>query len=121
MKSILLVEDTSHLAEEIADILRMEGYEATVAANAVNALELLLQSGPDLIITDLLMPGMDGFEFIEHVRSMAPFKSTPIIILSAMTAPEDRTHGATVGADLFIQKPCKTHELVMSINSLLKE
>ena len=75
MKRILLVEDTSHLSEEIADILRLEGFLVTSANNGLRALELLHSSRPDLIITDLLMPGMDGFELIGQVRSMASFRS----------------------------------------------
>lgn len=119
MKNILLVEDTAHLSEEIADILRMEGYRVIAAGNALKALEILPEAKPDLIITDLLMPGMDGFEFIRLVRSVVSFKSTPIIILSAKTSLEDKIHGKEVGANAFIQKPCKAHELVESINSLL--
>jgi DNA-binding response OmpR family regulator len=120
MKKILLVEDTAHLSEEIADILRMEGYQVTLANNGVRALELLPKSKPDLIITDLLMPGIDGFELIQRVRSMSSFKSIPIIILSAKTSNEDKIRGKDVGASAFVQKPCKAHELIASIHSLIK-
>jgi DNA-binding response OmpR family regulator len=119
MKRILLVEDTAHLAEEIADILRLEGYLVAVANNGLRALERLPESRPDLIITDLLMPGMDGFELIKQVRSMASLKSIPIIILSAKTSEADRIRGKEAGADAFVVKPCKTHELLASINSLI--
>ena len=119
MKGILLVEDTSHLSEEIADILRLEGYQVAIANNGLRALELLPSSRPDLIITDLLMPGMDGFELIKQVRSTASFKSIPILILSAKTSEADRVRGKDVGADAFLMKPCKAHELIASINSLL--
>ena len=119
MKRILLVEDTLHLSEEIADILRLEGHLVTIAHNAIRALEILPKSNPDLIITDLLMPGMDGFAFIQMVRSIATFQSIPIIILSAKTSNEDKIRGMEVGADAFIRKPCKAHELITSINALL--
>jgi len=119
MKRILLVEDTSHLSEEIADILRLEGYRVSIANNGLRALELLPSSRPDLIITDLLMPGMDGFELIKQIRSLASFKAIPILILSAKTSEADRSRGKDVGADAFLVKPCKAHELIASINSLL--
>ena len=119
MKRILLVEDTSHLSEEIADILRLEGYQVSTATNGLLALEHLPGFSPDLIITDLLMPVMNGFEFIKQVRSMASLKSTPIIILSAKTSEADKVLAKEVGADAFIVKPCKGHELVASINSLI--
>jgi DNA-binding response OmpR family regulator len=120
MKRILLVEDTPHLSEEIADILRMEGYQVTVVNNGLEALALLSEAKPDLIITDLLMPKMDGYEFVREIRSMTPFGSIPIVILSARTSAADKTHGMEVGANAFIQKPCKAHELVTSIKSLLR-
>jgi DNA-binding response OmpR family regulator len=120
MKRILLVEDTAHLSEEIADILRLEGYMVKIAASAMHALELLPKASPDLIITDITMPRMDGFELIKQVRSMESFKSIPIIILSAKTSEMDRIRGKEVGADAFIVKPCKAHELIASIDSLLK-
>jgi DNA-binding response OmpR family regulator len=120
MKKILLVEDTAHLSEEIVDILRMEGFEVTSAQNAERGLEILSAAMPDLIITDLLMPGMDGFELIQRVRAMPSARSLPIIILSAKTSPEDRVRGTEVGANAFVQKPCKAHDLIESINELLK-
>ena len=120
MKKLLLVEDTAHLSEEIADILRLEGYQVTAASNALRALEALPGTNPDLIITDLLMPGMDGFELIRKVRLMPAFKSTPIVILSAKTSNEDRMKGMALGANAFIQKPCKAHELIEGISKLLK-
>ncbi len=119
MKKILLVEDTAHLAEEVADILKMEGFEVRVATNGIHGLELISEAKPDLIITDLLMPGMDGFEFIRNVRSQPDLKSIPIVVLSAKTAQSDRISVIEAGADSFIQKPCKAHELIASINSLL--
>ena len=120
MKQILLVEDTLHLAEEIADALRLEGYLVSRSGSALHALTILSRFTPDLIITDLLMPVMNGFELIQHIRSTASLKSIPIIILSAKTSPADKMRGAEVGANAFIQKPCKIHELVASITSLIK-
>src|SRR5258706_3289381 len=120
MKKILMVEDTAHLSEEIADILRLEGYLATIVDNGRRALELLREFSPDLIITDLLMLRMDGFELIKQVSSMASFKSIPIIIFSAKTSNADKIRGNQVGADAYLQKPCKAHELMTCINSLLQ-
>jgi DNA-binding response OmpR family regulator len=120
MKRILLVEDTSHLSEEIVDILRLEGYRVEVASSGLKALERLPETRPDLIITDLLMPGMDGFEFIKQVRSSVNFKLIPIIILSAKTSAADQVLGKEAGADAFLTKPCKAHELVAAIDYLLE-
>jgi DNA-binding response OmpR family regulator len=119
MKKLLVVEDTLHLAEEISDMLRMEGYNVTVGNTGSHALEILEHLRPDLIITDLLMPGIDGFELIERIRKMDWLRTIPIIILSAKTSETDLTRGIAAGADDFILKPCKSHELLASITSLL--
>jgi DNA-binding response OmpR family regulator len=117
--SILLVEDTSHLAEEIADILTLEGYKVTVATGGVQALLLLNQTRVDLIVTDLLMPVMDGFVLIEHIRGHDTLKSIPIIILSAKASESDRVRGLKIGANAFIVKPCKSHQLLEAVEELI--
>jgi DNA-binding response OmpR family regulator len=119
MIKVLLVEDTVQLAEEISDILRLEKFDVTLARNGQHALELLPASQPDIIVTDLLMPVMDGFQLVEQVRSTAALNAIPIIILSAKSSPEDQAKGRSLGANMFVQKPCKAHELVSAINALL--
>jgi DNA-binding response OmpR family regulator len=119
-KSILLVEDTAHLAEEISDILTLEGYDVTVADGGIQGLEFLNQRRPDLIITDLLMPGIDGFELITRIRAVDLFKSIPIIILSAKSAENDKARGMQVGANAYIVKPCKSHQLLDAVRTLMK-
>jgi DNA-binding response OmpR family regulator len=115
VKKILLVEDTADLAEEIVDVLQLSGYEVQWASGGIKAIEMLKAYPADLVITDLLMPGMDGYQLILALRSMAPFKTLPIIILSAKTAPSDRLKGTEVGANGFVGKPCKAHELISAI------
>lgn len=119
MTRILLAEDTSQLAEEISDILRLEKFDVVIARNGKEALDLMSARRPDLVITDLLMPVMDGFELIERIKSNPELKSIPVITLSAKASPEDRAHAQAAGADRFVQKPCKAHELVSAIRSLL--
>jgi DNA-binding response OmpR family regulator len=119
MKKILLVEDTAHLAEEIVDILTLEGFDVRVAINGIQGLEFLKEALVDLIVTDLLMPGMDGFELIRQVRGNAKTKTIPIIVLSAKRADEDRSLTKELGANGFVSKPCKAHELLAAINSAL--
>lgn len=121
MKKILLVEDTLLLAEEIVDMLRLEGYQVTHALNGVLGILLLANIRPDLIITDLLMPGMDGFEFIKRVRNRPDLTSIPIIILSAKISDEDKSMGVQLGASDFIQKPCKSNVLLASIKKLIEK
>jgi DNA-binding response OmpR family regulator len=119
MKKILLVEDTRHLSEEIADVLKLEGFQVITAMNALKALEVLPASTPDLVITDLQMPWMDGFEFIRLVRALPSFQTLPIIILSANGSSENRERGMAAGANAFLLKPCKLTEMVATIRALL--
>lgn len=119
MTRILLAEDTIQLAEEISDILRLEKFDVVIARNGREALDLLIITRPDVVITDLLMPVMDGFELIEKIKSNPELKSIPVITLSAKAAPEDRARAQAAGADRFVQKPCKAHELISAIRSLL--
>lgn len=118
MKKILLVEDTLHLAEEISDLLRMAGYDVMMVSNGLSALGVLKTFKPDLILTDLLMPGMDGFELIGRIRGMEDYGHVPIVIFSAKAQEEDRYRAMLVGADEFISKPCQATELLAAISTL---
>lgn len=119
MKRILVVEDTLALAKELSDILKMEGYDVVVMAAAPLALDFLQSAKPDLIITDLLMKDVDGFEFISAVRLMPACNETPIIILSASASEEARRKGEERGANLFIKKPCDIQHLIKAVRGLI--
>lgn len=121
MKKILLVEDTPSLAEEIMDILRMESFDVTLAINGRDAMEQLAREPADLIISDLFMPEMDGFQLISALRNHPSLGETPIIILSARTTSETIDKVLSLGSDLFIQKPCDSQYLVASIKKILKK
>jgi len=118
MKRVLLVEDTIELAEEIADIFRLEGYHVTTASNGTDALDRLREFNPDIIVTDLLMPGMDGFKLVEKIRTLS--STIPIVILSAKTAESDISLGKALGANAFVRKPCKGTDLVSIVAKLIQ-
>jgi two-component system response regulator CpxR len=121
MTKILLVEDTPSLAMEIMDILRMESFEVTLANNGRDAMELLSRQPADIVISDLFMPEMDGFQLISSIRSHASLRETPIIILSARTTNDTIDKVMALGSDLFIQKPCDSQYLVASIKRMIAE
>ncbi len=118
--SILIVDDTALLAEAIADMLRMEGFTVTLAANGMEALAVLEQESHDLIISDLRMPIMDGIEFIKQVRRHSVLQDTPIIVLSAQADEANKRESKQAGADLFLTKPFDESELLSSIHFLLQ-
>ena len=121
MKRILLVEDTPSLALEIVDILQMESFDVTLATNGKDAMELLARWRADIVISDLFMPGMDGFQLISSIRNHPTLRETPIIILSARTTNDTIDKVMALGSDLFIQKPCDSQYLVASIKRLIAE
>lgn len=121
MTTILLVEDTSSLAAEIIDILRMENFNVSLAKNGSDALNQLRINMPDIVISDLFMPELDGFQLITALKNDNKLKHLPIIILSARTTPDTIEKVKELGADLFIQKPCDSRYLVDSIKGVLKK
>ncbi len=118
--SILLVDDTILLAEAIADMLGMEGFRVTHAANGADALAMLERGKYDLILTDLRMPGMDGIEFIKRVRSSEALLTIPIIVLSAQASGGSKLECTQAGANLFLIKPFDEQELISAINHFLE-
>jgi DNA-binding response OmpR family regulator len=121
MTKILLVEDTPSLAAEIIDILRMEDFDVSLAKNGLDALNQLRVNLTDIVISDLFMPEIDGFQLITELKNDGKLKHIPIIILSARTTSDTIEKVMELGADLFIQKPCDSRYLVSSINMVLKK
>src|SRR3990170_110139 len=116
MTKVLLVEDTPSLAAEIMDILRMEDFNVSLAKNGLDALNQLRVNLADIVISDLFMPEIDGFQLITEIKNDEKLKHIPIIILSARTTADTIEKVMELGADLFIQKPCDSRYLVGSIN-----
>lgn len=121
MTRILLVEDTPSLAMEIMDILQMEQFDVSLAVNGRDALKQLNVKLADIVISDLFMPEIDGFQLISAMRNDVTLAEIPIIILSARTTSDTIEKVMALGSDLFIQKPCDSQYLVGSIKKLLNE
>jgi len=119
MKKVLLVEDTPSLAENISDILQNLGFVVTLAENGIEGLHAL-KTAPDLIITDVFMPAMDGLEFIKAIRKLPEWSSIPIIVLSAKATPEDIKLGKHAGANAYLTNPCTAEELIDAISKLIQ-
>jgi DNA-binding response OmpR family regulator len=120
-KKIILVEDTADLRNNMAELLTMEKYEVLEAANGAEAMALLKRIIPDLIITDLLMPTMDGFDFIKAVRQNPNYKNVPILVFSATPAHTSEKKVLELGANAYLKKPSTLENLVSSVNKLIKK
>jgi DNA-binding NarL/FixJ family response regulator len=118
-KRLLVVDDEPNLLVAVAACLRGEGYEVTTARSGREALVRLAETMPDLIISDIRMPGMDGYTLARHVRSSARTALVPIVFLTAKDEMADRVEGFRNGVDAYLTKPFEPDELVAVIKSIL--
>lgn len=118
--SLLIVEDDTQLANNMALILKMEGFDVRVASDGLAGLAMLRHKRPDLILCDILMPEMDGYAFRETVQNMPLTAKIPFVFLSALTEPEEVRKGMLAGADDYLPKPCSAEDLVAAVNARLK-
>lgn len=114
---ILIVEDNDELAEVLLDFLRAEGYEAEIAGNGYEALELFSAHSPRLVILDIMLPGMDGFTVCTEIRRLS---DVPVIIVSARGEKTDMLDGLGMGADDYIEKPYDIDILLAKINGIFE-
>lgn len=114
---ILLVEDDSTLSFIVGDALTREGFEVVCAPNGEAGLRMCSQTNPDIVVADVMMPGMDGFEMVRLLRLSAP--SLPVLFLTARTAIDDVVKGFELGANDYVRKPFQILELVVRIKALL--
>lgn len=119
-KKILVVEDEAISREMLESLLDEAGFSVYTAENGQIGLEQSLQIMPDLIITDAMMPEMDGFELCRQLRQHPQTKSTPIILLTAMGSKESVVNGFSAGADDYITKPFNTEELLARLRRILR-
>lgn len=119
---ILLVEDIPHILDFLAMTLRFKGYEVIPARNGQEAWEMLQQVRPILVITDILMPKMDGFTLVYRLRSDPERRNIPVIFLSATyITPEDESFAMLLGAARFIEKPVDIEEFLLTVAELIQE
>lgn len=115
---ILLVEDDATLSFIVQDALIREGFDVVCAANGEAGIKLFQAATPDIIVADVMMPKLDGFEMVRLIRLMAP--AIPVLFLTACTALDDVVKGFELGANDYIRKPFQIMELVVRIKALLK-
>ena len=117
MTRILIVEDESSLSEPLAYLLEREGYETEIADNGLTAVAEFDRAGADLVLLDLMLPGLSGTEVCREIRSRS---SVPIIMLTAKDSEVDIVVGLELGADDYVTKPYSTRELLARIRAVLR-
>jgi len=116
-EKVLIVEDESSVAEAIAYTLSQEGYETEIASDGREALDAFEQGEPSLIILDLMLPGLSGWQLFTAFRKQ---RDVPIIMLTARTEEADRVAGLEMGADDYVPKPFSMRELVARVRTILR-
>lgn len=117
MKRIVIVEDELFMREELVYILEKEGYDTYCITSFSKAIEEIISASPDLVLLDLNLPGISGFEICKGIRE----KSTvPILVLTGRDQMKDELHALGIGADEYINKPCHKERLIARISNLLR-
>jgi DNA-binding NarL/FixJ family response regulator len=118
-KRLLVVDDEPNLLRAVAVCLRGEGFEVMTARGGAEALVRVAETVPDLIVSDIRMPGMDGYQLARQLRASARTALTPIVFLTAKDETADRIEGFRTGVDAYLTKPFEPDELVAVIRSIL--
>ena len=117
MTNVLIVEDEESLADPLAFLLRKEGFEATVVADGPSALAEFDRAGADIVLLDLMLPGMSGTDVCKQLRSRS---SVPVIMVTARDSEIDKVVGLELGADDYVTKPYSARELIARIRAVLR-
>ena len=119
---ILVVEDVPNILDLLEITLRFRGYKVITARDGQEALEKIKQEQPALIVTDILMPKMDGYAFVHQLRATENMGTIPVIFLTATyVTPEDKAFGLSLGASRFIEKPIDTDDFLLTVAEILAE
>jgi twitching motility two-component system response regulator PilH len=120
MSTVLVVEDSLTQREMITDLLKGSGLNVTVAGDGVEALEQIQGSCPDLVVLDIVMPRMNGYEVCRRLKADPRTKNVPVVMCSSKGEEFDRYWGMRQGADAYIAKPFQPTELVGTVKQLLR-
>ena len=119
-QKILVVDDTPQNIKLLGDLLTAKGYEVTTAANGEQALESIARQAPDLVLLDIMMPGLSGYDVCRRIRENPATALLPVVLATSLDPREERVKGLEAGADDFLSKPVNQAELFARVRSLLR-
>ena len=119
MKTVLIVEDQEDIRDVIRITLELEEFALHEAVDGVEGLRMAQQLKPDLVLSDVMMPGMDGLALCRRIKAESALRRTKVVLLSARGQPEDRKAGSAAGADAYLAKPYGPLELLATVKRLI--
>ena len=119
MARILIVDDEPNIVLALELLMKREGYEVLTVDDGQKVFEVLKEFSPDLILLDIMMPKMDGYEVCQRIRAEASLKDISIIMLTAKGREVEKEKGLALGADYYITKPFSTREVIMKVKEVL--
>ncbi|MCS6807940.1 MAG: response regulator, partial [Bacteroidota bacterium] len=118
--SVLIIDDNKHIRTQINLVLKLEGYKTFMASNGLEGIQIAQEARPDLIICDIMMPGIDGYAVLNALRSHPGTADIPFLFLSAKAEKHDIRQGMNLGADDYLWKPFSTEDLLKAIKARLE-
>lgn len=119
-KKILVVDDDPYILMSLEFLMQKNGYSVVVARNGTEALQLVQQEIPDLVVLDIMMPDIDGYAICEFIKKQPALNHIIVVFLSAKTRESDQRKGLELGAAAFVFKPFSTRSLIKELNQLLQ-
>ena len=118
-KTVLIVDDEEYIVTSLEYVMKSAGYDVVVAYDGEQAIEKVKETAPDLLILDVMMPKLDGFEVCEKIRANPLWESIRIIMLTAKGRDSERDKGISMGADAYMTKPFSTRDILKRVTELL--
>ncbi|NNE08459.1 MAG: response regulator [Gemmatimonadetes bacterium] len=118
---IMIVDDEDAITSSLSYCLQKEGYEVLVAYNGADAIKMVVNRVPDLIVSDIMMPEVDGFEFCRRIRDYYKTRDIPFIFLTAKTTDRDKVEAVRLGGDDYVTKPFDLQELILKVRRSLEK
>lgn len=118
LKKILVVDDDPYILMSLEFLMKKNGYDVMVARNGTEALDIVEKQLPDIVLLDIMMPDVDGYEICKYIKASKKLKSAKVVFMSAKTKEVDIRKGYDLGASLYITKPFSTREMMKQIKEL---
>ena len=115
---VMIVEDEPNIVESLSFVFSREGWQVAAALDSTSAIDRLLSDPPDVLVLDIMIPPLNGFEVLKRVRSEASLKNLPVLVLTAKGQEQDRHTALRLGADAFVTKPFSNRDIVRQVRDL---